>query len=166
MIQTNRLLIKPLSIDDEGVISELFTDEIVKKTYMLPDFRDAEHLHSYFMRILAISEGSEHYMLGIYLKETGELTGIINDTVLEKYDLAELGYALLPRYHNKGYATEALSAMIGYLKNIGYKKIEAGAFEENLASTRVMEKSGMKRIEKTEKIQYRKKEHNCVYYSI
>lgn len=166
MIETQRLIIKPLLQEDEGVISELFTDEIVKKTYMLPDFRDSEHLHKYFLRILEISNGSEHYMLGIYLKETGELTGIINDTALEKYELAEVGYALLPRYHNMGYATEALSAMIGYLKEAGYKRIETGAFEDNLASARVMEKCGMKRIEKSEKIQYRGKEHNCIYYSI
>ena len=166
MVNTKRLILKVLSADDEKIISELFTDDIVKKTYMVPDFKDAEHLIKYFKRILEISQGSDHYLLGIYLKDSGELLGIINDTGLEKYESAELGYALLPRYHGKGYATEALGGMIEYLKGVGYKKIITGAFEDNIASIRVMEKNGMQRIEKTEKLQYRGIEHNIVYYSV
>ena len=166
MVSTKRLILKVLSADDEKVISELFTDDIVKKTYLVPDFKDSEHLCKYFKRILEISQGNEHYLLGIYLKDSGELLGIINDTGLNKYESAELGYALLPRYHGKGYATEALGGMIDYLKGVGYKTIITGAFEENIASIRVMEKNGMKRIEKTEKLVYRENEHKIVYYSI
>ena len=49
---------------------------------------------------------------------------------------------------------------------LGYAKVECGAFEENKASQRVMEKAGMVKIEKTEQIEYRGKIHNCVYYEI
>ena len=42
MIKTERLIIKPIVSADEKVISELFTDNIVKKTYILPDFKDTE----------------------------------------------------------------------------------------------------------------------------
>jgi len=47
----------------------------------------------------------------------------------------------------------------------GFSEVLAGAFEENLASMRIMEKSGMTRIEKTDEIEYRGKVHQCVYYS-
>jgi len=166
MIKTQGLIIKPLVPEDEAVISELFTDEIVKKTYILPDFKDSEHLHKYFLRILDISNNSEHYLWGIYVEESGELVGIINDTDIDAYEKIELGYALLPRYHNKGYATQALGAMIGYLKGIGYKKIETGAFEENSASIRVMEKCGMTKSGMTGEYDYRGEKHKVIYYSI
>ena len=40
------------------------------------------------------------------------------------------------------------------------------AFEENSASTNVMVKCGMKRITKTEDIEYHNSIKHCVYYSI
>lgn len=166
MIKTERLIIKPIVSADEKVISELFTDNIVKKTYILPDFKDTEHLHNYFLRILEISNGSDHHLYGIYIADSGELIGIINDTGFEKFEKIELGYALLPRYFNKGYATEALGALIVYMKELGYKSVVTGAFEENGASMRVMEKCGMKRIDVTEEYDYRGMTHKVLYYSI
>ena len=147
MIKTERLILKPLTSDDEKAVSELFTDDTVKKTYLLPDFKDAEHLHNYF------NNGTE-------------LVGIINDTGLEKYESAEIGYALLPRYFNNGYATEAFGGMIKFLKDVGYKKVVAGAFEENKASIRVMEKCGLVPKNESEKLEYRGKEHTVIYYFI
>lgn len=166
MIKTERLILKPLTSDDEKAVSELFTDDTVKKTYLLPDFKDAEHLHNYFNRILALSNGNDRYLLGIYINNGTELVGIINDTGLEKYESAEIGYALLPRYFNNGYATEAFGGMIKFLKDVGYKKVVAGAFEENKASIRVMEKCGLVPKNESEKLEYRGKEHTVIYYFI
>ena len=42
----------------------------------------------------------------------------------------------------------------------------AGAFEENKASMRVMEKAGMTRITLEEDINYRGASHHCLYYSV
>lgn len=49
---------------------------------------------------------------------------------------------------------------------MGYSEIKAGFFEENQASRRVMEKSGMKIHDQTDDIEYRGKIHHCIYYSI
>ena len=166
MIETERLVLKPFSYEDERVLSELFCDSDVKKTYLLPDFKDEDHLSKYFKRICEMSNSGKYYLFGIYLKENGELLGIINDTERNEFESVEIGYALLPRYHNKGYATEAFCALIQYLKGLGYKRVEAGAFEENLASIRVMEKCGMTKMGRTENLQYRGKEHTVVYYSV
>jgi len=42
----------------------------------------------------------------------------------------------------------------------------AGAFAENCASIRVMQKAGMQLMDKTELIEYRGQNRNCVYYGI
>jgi RimJ/RimL family protein N-acetyltransferase len=56
--------------------------------------------------------------------------------------------------------------MINYLFDLGFEEIITGAFEENAASIRVMQKCGMTRLSKTDSIDYRAKTHNCVYFSI
>ena len=61
---------------------------------------------------------------------------------------------------------QALKAMIDYLFNHGFNRVIAGYFEENIASSRVMAKSGMKPIDFTDNILYRNKNHKCCYYEI
>jgi len=78
----------------------------------------------------------------------------------------ELGYVIHPDFHSKGYATEALAAAIEDLFAKGFKEVMAGAFETNKSSCRVMEKCGMKLIDKEEDICYQGKLQHCIYYSI
>lgn len=78
--------------------------------------------------------------------------------------MIELGYVIHPAYQGKGYATEMLNAVLLDLKELGYIKVLAGAFEENIASIRVMEKCGMEKTDREEDIAYRGRKHHCVYY--
>ena len=48
----------------------------------------------------------------------------------------------------------------------GFETVLAGAFVENAASMRVMEKSGMTRQDYTDEIEYRGVTHTCIYYAI
>lgn len=73
---------------------------------------------------------------------------------------------MIPDFQNRGYATEALSAAIGDLFQKGFGEIIAGAFENNTASCRVMEKCKMTRTEREETIKYREQLYHCIYYSI
>ena len=78
----------------------------------------------------------------------------------------ELGWVIDSALHGRGYATAAVKKAIEELFENGFREIRAGAFAENAASIRVMEKSGMKRLPLEEKIEYRGKIHRCVYYGI
>ena len=54
------------------------------------------------------------------------------------------GYWLGKDYWNKGYATEAVKAVIGYgFEKLRLNRIYAGHFTKNPASGRVMQKTGM-----------------------
>ena len=58
-------------------------------------------------------------------------------------DQAELGYWLGVPYWGKGYATEALHAVIDYaFTDLGHEAVNAGARVTNPASRRVLEKCG------------------------
>lgn len=159
-IKLKELEIRAITDADEAAVIALLTDDIVKQTYMLPDFVDKEQAAALFRRLRDMSNGDERLVAGIYLE--GNFIGLINET--ETYDLEiELGYALLPEHHGKGYCTRALRGYMDYLFSIGYERIICGAFEDNIASIRVMEKCGMSPIDKTEMITYRGKNHKCIY---
>ena len=162
-IKTKRLEIKPITDGDRDQVISLLTDNVVKQTYMVPDFESIEAAEKLFHRIKDLSYSAEFYQVGIYLEDV--LIGIANEVGRED-DGIELGYAILPEFHNKGYGTEMLHALIHQMFEDGFKKVITGAFSENFSSIRVMEKCGMRRVEKCEEIEYRGKVHKCVYYEI
>ena len=162
-IKTERLEIKPIRDEDKENVILLLTDDVVKQTYMVPDFESIEVAEKLFKRLKDLSHSNDFYQAGIFLED--ELIGIANEVGREE-DGIELGYAILPAFHNKGYGTEMLDALIHQMFKEGFKKVITGAFSENLSSIRVMEKCGMHRVEKSEEIEYRGKIHNCVYYEI
>ena len=102
-------------------------------------------------------------MAGVYLD--GQFIGMMNET--ERKDVQiEMGYAFLPAYYNRGYATEAFAGAIDYLLAHGFETVLAGAFAENSASIRVMEKCGMTKQNDTDEIEYRGVKHTCLYYAV
>ena len=78
----------------------------------------------------------------------------------------EIGYFVDPAHWNQGYATEAFAAAIRELFRMGYRAVTAGYFEENPASRRVMEKCGLKPLDRESVIAYRGTDHRCLYMGI
>jgi len=93
------------------------------------------------------AEKRKIYFWKILLKETNEFIGIAGMNLsLNKFKLGEIYYKILPAIWGNGYATEVSKVLIktGF-ENFKLHKIEAGVATENIASMRVLEKSGMTR---------------------
>jgi RimJ/RimL family protein N-acetyltransferase len=59
--------------------------------------------------------------------------------------VAAIGWCLDPAYTGRGYATEAASELLRIcFEDIGVRRVVAGAFADNAASVRVMERIGMR----------------------
>jgi [ribosomal protein S5]-alanine N-acetyltransferase len=85
------------------------------------------------------------FMWKIMLKEPCEFVGIAGLLLSnDKYRTGEIFYKLLPLHWGKGYATETAKLLIktGF-EHFNLHKVEAGVAIENLASIKVLEKSGM-----------------------
>ena len=162
-IKTERLQLKSLSEADAPALRELFTNEEVRKTYMVPDFKDENAFLKTFYHLQKLSLDEDGYTAGIFLGE--ELIGLFHKVEINGSSM-EVGYAIHPRHHNQGYATEALRAGIAYFFEKGFSEVYAGAFKTNLASTRVMEKAGMRKTNMKASVDYRGKTYPCVYYSV
>lgn len=162
-LKAEPIKLNPLSDEDKEQVISILTDDTVKKTYMLPDFPSRTEAEGLFCRLMELSRQEGRYVRGIYLGET--LIGFLNDVEING-DSVELGWVIHPDYHNKGYATRAVTWAVEELFALGYAEVTAGAFAENPASIRVMEKCGMTLLDRTEEIEYRGTVHRCVYYAI
>ena len=82
----------------------------------------------------------------IALKDTNLCIGAIDIRPEYSNDKATFGYVLDRAYWGRGYMSQALSAMLDMCFNqIEINKIEAGHYDDNYGSGRVMEKCGMKK---------------------
>ena len=161
-IKTERLEIKPYEDTDRAAMTELLTDPQIKENYMIPDFRDEDEAAAMFRKLKELSYSDEHFERGIYLE--GRLIGFVNDVEIDG-DTIELGYGIHPNRKNRGYASEMLKAVIEALFQKGFRKVLACVFEQNAASIRVMQKSGMVKLEKETDLCYHGERRRCHYYA-
>ena len=59
-------------------------------------------------------------------------------------DEPELAYELLRAAHGRGYATEAGRAVVTWASEAGYRRLQAGVWDWNAASRRVLDKLGFR----------------------
>ena len=153
--------LRPFEEADAEAITDLLMDAQVKQTYMIPDFADRQAARPLFDRLLALSQQEERFVRAICVD--GGAVGIINDVDISGREV-ELGYAMLPAFWGRGYATAALKKAMDALFARGFETVKAAAFEENTASLRVMEKAGMVKTGQTEEIEYRGKIRRCICF--
>ena len=162
-IKTKRLEIMPFRTKDFPDLGKLLTDSRIKEFYMIPDFETVTALNGLIQKIVQNSRSDLQFERGIFLDD--RLIGFVNE--VERKDRSiELGYVIHPDYWGKGYATEMLKAVIEMLLETGFSQIITGAFDDNSASIRVMEKCGMRKSPVEENIMYQGRDRHCVYYSI
>ena len=106
-------------------------------------------------------------IFAIRLKETGRLIGILS-LFDEKDGACEIGYGIGSDFWGHGYATEAVGRFLRYLfEERGFRSVYASCFPENGASSRVMEKCGMRYDHFSGKeLSYLGKERDLIYYVI
>ena len=65
--------------------------------------------------------------------------------------MVKVGYTIAPAFQGRGYATEAVGALVDYaLAVLGADVVRAHASAENVPSLRVAEKVGMRLVERLE----------------
>ena len=160
-IQTPRLRLQTLNDIDAERVMDLLTNEQIGKTFMVPDFTEREQSRRVFEALKKLSQNPGRFVYGIWLGDT--LIGLLND-VEQTQEYVEIGFVIDPKYQNCGYATEALSSALQSLFALGWKCVKTGAFAENTASIRVMEKCEMVRLDEVTDIEYRERNHRCVWF--
>jgi RimJ/RimL family protein N-acetyltransferase len=86
------------------------------------------------------------YQLAVLLKSNNQLIGNCGVRLIKSGDVeANIGYELDPQHWNYGYATEAAYAIVDFgFQHFGVHRIWADCIADNVGSTHVLEKLGMR----------------------
>lgn len=144
-IRTERLLLRKYRISDGEILYRNIgsDDELSKYTQWNP-YRTYEMSRETVERFIKQYEDQHFY--GWLIEADGRMAGIIGAYDYEPSDNSiEVGFTIERGSWGKGYASEALKAVIRYLKEQEkIWRIHAWCASENMASARVMQKAGMK----------------------
>lgn len=149
MIESDRLNIMPLKISDcEDVHYKNSHPEVAEfNTIGIP--KNIEATQRLLQPLFKPQNPDKEQVLGwsIRLKTDNTFIGELGMRVSSpKYNKAEIHYSLTPKYWNKGYANEAVKALIQYgLEVLNLHRIEAGVAIKNERSIKLLEKVGMVR---------------------
>jgi RimJ/RimL family protein N-acetyltransferase len=98
---------------------------------------------------------SPDYVLALALKPEGRVIGEIGLFPLPSGRRALMGFMLHQEYWNRGLATEAASALLDWAFRVGrYSTVLSMCHPDNVGSWRVMEKVGMRRLDRRPKLKF------------
>lgn len=138
VLETKRLALRAARLEDAKAVAALANDRrIAENTARIPypyKLADAEQFIAG-----ANKKGEAAYLITL---RDGTIIGACG-LMFHYDDTPEIGYWLGVPYWNKGYATEALHALIDYaFTDFTHDAVQAGARVTNPASRRVLEKCG------------------------
>lgn len=148
VLETERLVLRPLEESDWPVLQELGSDPEMQR-YLGGHTGTEEEARAYLREIAAEAAAPVRLRHGfaIVLKGEGRVAGIcLLSNVQPELRQAELGYALARRYWGMGYTTEAVRALLSHaFQGLGLRRVWGQCNVENLGSWRVLEKLAMRR---------------------
>jgi [ribosomal protein S5]-alanine N-acetyltransferase len=146
VLETERLLLRPMTPDDLDALLRIFTDPNVMAAFNTPPF-DREQMRRWLQRNLDHQTEHGYGLCALLLKETGELIGDcgLEHLLVEGVSQAELGYDLRSDYWRRGLATEAACAVRDYaFDQLCLPRLISLIRQGNNASRRVAERVGMR----------------------
>jgi len=144
-IETDRLLLKPLSVDDASAVFEWVSDPAVNAYMVYKIYSDINEVKKW---ILSLQENDNNF--GIYLKSSNRLIGAISIPFSKKENAYSIGYNMNKDYWNKGFTTEASKAIIKWAhQELHAREFVATYANSNIASRKVIEKCGFKYVTPT-----------------
>ena len=144
IIETERLLLRPFTIDDTNFILELLNTEGWVKYIGDRNVKTKEQATAYLEKGPLKSYQTNGFGLSLVQLKADKtpigMCGLVKRDYLDHYDI---GFAFLPAYTGKGYAYEISIKIIEYgLNELRLEKILAITLPENISSVRLLKKIG------------------------
>lgn len=144
ILETERLLLREITLNDKEALFQLHTDPAVQKYTGEPLVESIEEMERAIQTRISDYVKYGYGRWATFLKEEMQFIGWAGLAYLPEFDEIDLGYRFSPQYWGKGYATEASRAILTYgFDALKLERIIAIAMKGNGASIRVMEKVGM-----------------------
>ena len=141
-IRSERLFLRPGWAEDWADLYERIADEgIVRNLAKAPWPYEADHAREFAARVQ--EPRTPHFLVTLPGARGAELVGCVG-FAFDETGATELGYWIARQHWGRGYATEAVRAVLGMARAIGHRRIVAGHFVDNPASGRVLIKTGFR----------------------
>lgn len=144
-LETERLRLRPFTLDDAADVERLAgAHEIADTTLNIPHPYRPGVAEAWILSHKQLFRAGLLFNFAVTLKSSAELVGAIGLRAEPVHVRAELGYWIGLPYWNRGYCTEAASAVVRYaFETLGLNRVHASHLTRNPASGRVMQKLGM-----------------------
>ena len=140
-IETERLLLRPLTVADAEDVFEWVSDERVSRYMVYTTYTEIGQVREW---LAFASRDTSTYHFGFQRISDGKLIGSGDIGPGRKDGSWGFGYNLRYDCWGMGYATEAVKAMINYARtNFGARKFSSQHCEPNIDSGNVMRKCGL-----------------------
>ena len=143
MLRTERLTLRPFRLEDASTAHKLFgTDEDMYRYSGWNPYATVEDAEKFIRMTL---ENADPHARCFAIEYAGEIVGNIGAYNYEKdKNRIEVGFSIAKASWNKGFATEALKAVLQFLTEIeDVFTVVAWSAEDNIGSRRALEKAGM-----------------------
>ncbi len=145
-IKTERLVIRPIIYSDIDEIHEYASDKSITMMMFLPKetIDETKSFVDYAVDEWNKKEPDDREYVILF---NSKVIGGINLEYCEERKACEIGWTIHHKYRNRGFATEAASALINYaFENLDIEKIISYCDSKNIASESVMKKLKMKKV--------------------
>lgn len=145
MLNTERLLIKEVSLNDADSLFKVWSNDAVTQYMNIESMTDVSHAENMINFFIAADQNNEASRMGIFLKgdEKAAIGSCGFNYIDFENDRVEIGYELHSDYWRKGYMKEALTALIDYaFETFKINRIEAKVDVKNIPSQKLLEKIG------------------------
>ena len=142
-LTSTRLVLRPLKPSDAADVQRLAGAKEIADTTMNIPHPYADGMAEAWIESAADAFRQREQAVLAITDSSGILVGAISLRIESGQGSAELGYWIGLPYWGRGYATEAVRAMVRYgFDELGLNRIHAQHFARNPASGRVLEKAG------------------------
>lgn len=153
-IRTERLLIRPIQAADWPAVRDIWAElaPLPMAQYDKPHNTDADNVRARIARWADFTgKGSEHMFFAVCLDDA-----VIGYVAFNQREIGhEIGYSFHPTHHGKGYAKEALAALLAHLLEQGFTRFSAGTALNNTPSVKLLTALGFQ-LTGTEKVSFYK----------
>ena len=146
-LQTARLALRPLAPPDADAVFAMRSDPVVQRYGSHPAWTDPRLAVDYIERNIQAMAAGEHAQFAIARHEDGAVIGTCTLYALDaQCRRADVGYALLVSEWGRGYANEAVTALLDWgFEHLDLNRVEADVDPRNAHSARALERLGFVR---------------------
>jgi ribosomal-protein-alanine N-acetyltransferase len=144
VLQTERLLLRPLRETDAPSLLAIFSDARFMQFGTTPPWASMNEARTMINRDIKAMASGERIRLGIERIEDDALIGICTLFDWDKEcRSAEVGYGLIPNAWGRGYMQEALVALLDYgFSELNLNRVKADIDPRNIGSAKSLERVG------------------------